>query len=169
MPKAAYPFTPVEAANQLLASDGNALLIGLCLEQQVRSAKAMSGPYVLRERLGHLDVAKIAKMQDAKIQAVFRKPPAIHRFPGMMAKRVKALCGAIVDDYGGDGSRIWARSRSAGDVYDRLRELPGFGDAKAASGVRILAKFGGKPLDGWKRYSSDEYLPWVYKDGERLD
>ena len=168
MPKAAYPFTPDEAANDLLATDGNALLIGLCLEQQVRSAKAMSGPYVLRDRLGHLDVAKIAKMPDAKIEAVFKKPPAIHRFPGMMARRVKALCGRIVDDYGGDGSRVWARSHLASEVYERLRDLPGFGDGKAASGVRILAKFGGRQLDGWKRYASDEDLPWLYKDGERL-
>lgn len=169
MPKADYPFTLDADANALLASDGNALLIGLCLEQQVRSAKAMFGPFELRRRLGHLDPAKIAKIPDAKIQALFSKPPAIHRFPGMMAKRVKALCGRIVDDYDGDGSRIWARARSASVVYERLRELPGFGDAKAASGVRILAKFGGKPLDGWQRYSTDEYLPWLYKDGERLD
>lgn len=169
MPTAAYPFTPDEHANALLASDGNALLIGLCLEQQVRSAKAMSGPFELRRRLGHLDPRKIAKMPDAKIQAVFRKPPALHRFPGMMAKRVKALCARIADDYDDDGSRIWSRSRSASEVYERLRELPGFGDAKAASGVRILAKFGHRPLDGWKRYSTDEYLPWVYKDGERVD
>jgi len=169
MPKAAYPFTPDENANELLASSGTALLIGLCLEQQVRSAKAMSGPSVLKERLGHLDAAKIAKMPNAKIQAVFRKPPAIHRFPGMMAKRVKALCARIADDYGNDGSRVWARLTSSEEVFLRLRDLPGFGDGKAASGVRILAKFGGRPLEGWRRYSSDEDLPWLYKDGERVD
>lgn len=169
MPKADYPFTPDEKANELLAASGTALLIGLCLEQQVRSAKAMSGPYVLKERLGHLDASKIAKLPDAKIQAVFRKPPAIHRFPGMMAKRVKALCARIADDYGNDGARVWARVRSADEVCRRLRELPGFGEAKAASGVRILGKFGGRPLQGWRRYSSDEDLPWLYKDGERID
>ena len=169
MPKADYPFTPDENANKLLASSGTALLIGLCLEQQVRSAKAMSGPYVLKERLGYLDAAKIAKVPDAKIQAVFRKAPAIHRFPGMMAKRVKALCARIADDYGNDGSRVWARQTSAEEVYRRLRDLPGFGDDKAASGVRILGKFGGRQLDGWRRYSTDEYLPWLYKDGERID
>jgi len=169
MPKAAYPFTPDEHANELLASSGTALLIGLCLEQQVRSAKAMSGPLALRQRLGHLDAAKIAKIPDAKIQAVFRKPPAIHRFPGMMAKRVKALCARIADDYGNNGARVWARLSSSEEVFRRLRDLPGFGDGKAASGVRILAKFGGRPLDGWRRYSSDEDLPWLYKDGERID
>lgn len=168
MRAASYPFTPDAAANALLAKSGTALLIGLCLEQQVRSAKAMSGPYELRRRLGHLDARKIAKVPSRTIQAIFREPPAIHRFPGMMALRVKALCARIAEDYGGDGARLWGRARTAEEVYRRLRELPGFGDGKAASGVRILAKFGGRRLEGWKRYSSDEDLPWLYKDGERL-
>ena len=169
MGKSTYPFTPVEAANALLAESGTALLIGLCLEQQVRSEKAMSGPYVMRERLGHLDACKIAALTDAKIQAVFRAKPAIHRFPGMMARRVKALCAQLERDYGGDGAKVWSRVRSADEVYRRLRELPGFGDAKAASGVRILGKFGKLPLRGWQRFSTDEESPWVYKDGKRVD
>lgn len=169
MAKARYPFTPDENANKLLADTGTALLIGLCLEQQVRSEKAMSGPRDLRERLGHLDARKIAAMSDAKIDAVFRAKPAIHRFPGMMAKRVKALCKQIATDYDGDGARLWARARSADEVYARLRELSGFGEGKAASGVRILAKFGHYPLRGWERFSSDEELPWLYKNGKRVD
>src|SRR4030081_3525302 len=108
MPKPHYPCTPNEAANELLERSGTALLIGLCLEQQVRSEKAMSGPFVLRERIGHLDARKIAAIPDAKIQAIFRAQPAIHRFPGMMAKRVKSLCAQITEEYGGDGGRLWA-------------------------------------------------------------
>ena len=169
MSNARYPFTPDEQANALLASSGTALLIGLCLEQQVRSEKAMIGPYVLRDRLGHLDAAKIGALSDAKVDGIFRKQPALHRFPGMMAKRVKALCRMIAEKYGGDGARIWARAKSAEDVYLRLRELPGFGDAKAGAGVRILAMFGGRPLRDWKRFGSDEDLPWLYKDGQRID
>jgi len=169
MRKARYPFTPDDAANDLLAASGTALLIGLCLEQQVRSEKAMVGPFVLRERIGHLDARKIGSMTDAKIESTFRAKPAIHRFPGMMARRVKALCAQIADEYGGDGSRLWERVRSAQEVYRRLRELPGFGEAKAASGVRILGKFGNLPLQGWQGFSVDEYLPWVYKHGKRVD
>jgi uncharacterized HhH-GPD family protein len=168
MSKARYPFTPDPSANALLAADGTALLIGLCLEQQVRSEKAMSGPYHLRQRIGHLDARKIAAMPDAKIDKAFREKPALHRFPGMMAKRVKALCKQIADEYDGDGARVWARVRSADEVYRRLRELPGFGDGKAACGVRILAKFGGRTLDGWRRFASDGDLPWLYEDGKRL-
>jgi uncharacterized HhH-GPD family protein len=168
MPKPRYPFTPNDAANQLLAQSGTALLIGLCLEQQVRSEKAMIGPFVLRERLGHLDAGKIAAMRLAKLDAAFRTKPALHRFPGMMAKRVQALCARIADEYSGDGGRVWARIKGADELFARLRALPGFGDEKAAAGVRLLATFCGKPLEGWKRFSSDEDMPWVYENGERV-
>ena len=168
MPRAHYPFTPEADANALLASSGTALLIGLCLEQQVRSEKAMSGPIRLRERLGHLDARKIGALPDAKIEAVFRAKPALHRFPGMMARRVKALCRLIAEEYGGDGARVWARSGSAEEVYERLLELPGFGAGKAACGVRILAKFGGVPLRGWQRYGDEADMPWVFKAGKRV-
>jgi len=169
MPKARYPFTPDAAANALLAQSGTALLIGLCLEQQVRSEKAMAGPHVLCERVGHLDARRLAAMPDAKIEAVFRTPPAIHRFPAMMARRVKALCGLIASEYGGDGSRVWEGCRSAQEVYDRLRALPGFGDGKAGCGVRILATFGKRPLRGWERFGADEDMPWVFRRGKRVD
>src|SRR5579864_3306852 len=135
-----FPFTPIPQANELLRTSGTALLIGLCLEQQVRSEKAMLGPYELRERIGHLDAAKIAKIPAAKLESVFRAKPALHRFPAMMARRVRALCAEIARQYGGEGGRVWARVTSAGELCRRLRSLPGFGDAKAAGAVRLLAK-----------------------------
>lgn len=168
MPKPSFPFTPNEAANELLAADGTALLIGLCLEQQVRSEKAMMGPYVLRERLGHLDAAKIAAMAPAKLDAAFRRKPALHRFPGMMAKRVRVLCGQIAEEYGNDGARLWRGLSDAKTLYERFKALAGFGDDKAASGVRIMAKYGKQRLRGWQRYATDEDMPWEFKAGKRL-
>lgn len=168
MPKPRYPFTPNPKANDLLARSADALLIGLCLEQQVRSEKAMAGPFVMRERLGHLDVRKIAAMRPSKLEAVFKAKPSIHRFPGMMARRVQALCAMISRDYGGRGARVWERVTSAEELYKRLRQLPGFGDEKSACGVRILAKFGHRKLSGWDRYASDEALPWLFEDGVRI-
>lgn len=167
MAKSLYPFTPNDAANALLAKDGTALLIGLCLEQQVRTEKAMMGPYDLRRRLGTLDAKKIAAMSPARLDRVFRETPAIHRFPGMMAKRVRALCAAIAQDYGGKGARIWENAKNADEVYERLLALPGFGKGKASSGVRILGKFGRKKLPGWRTYSGEADMPWIIKDGKR--
>jgi uncharacterized HhH-GPD family protein len=169
MPRPSYPFTPNDDANALLASSGTALLIALCLEQQVRSEKAMSGPFELGRRIGHLDAKRIARMPVERLVAVFREKPALHRYPGMMAKRVRELCARIAADYDDDGARLWSGVRSADEVYRRLRDLPGFGDGKAACGVRILAKFGRQPMTGWERYASDDDLPWVYRRGKRVE
>jgi uncharacterized HhH-GPD family protein len=164
-----YPFTPNADANAELARSGTALLIGLCLEQQVASAKAMSGPYELRKRIGHLDARKIAAMPEVELVAVFRVKPALHRFPGMMAKRVQQLCARIAQDYDDDGGRLWARVTSAEEIYRRLLDLPGFGEGKAACGVRILAKFGRKSLSGWEAFGTDEDMPWVYRNGKKVE
>ena len=168
MSQASYPFTPNEAANRLLAKSGTALLIGLCLEQQVRSEKAMLGPYELKKRLGHLDARKIAKMSPAKLASVFSQKPALHRFPRMMARRVRELCAHIVADYGQDGANVWHDVASADELFARLRALPGFGAGKAGSGVRILGKFGKRKLEGWSRHGDDQDLPWLFKNGKRV-
>jgi len=98
---------------------------------------------------------------------VFREKPAIHRFPVMMAKRVRQLCRMIGDEYRNDGKRVWAGVKKADELYARMRELPGFGDGKAACAVRILATFGAQPTSGWQRYATPADMPWVFKDGVR--
>jgi len=169
MRKTMYPFTANEEANALLAESGTALLIGLCLEQQVPSQKALAGPFVLRERIGHLDARKIAATRPADLENIFREKPAIHRFPGLMAKRVRQLCRIIADDYDNRGERVWEKVAKAAELFDRFHALPGFGAEKAACGVRILAAFGGRKTTGWQRYASAEAMPWIYKDGKRVE
>ena len=135
---ATLPWTEDDEANRLLASDANALLIGFALDQQVTVQKAFAGPLVLKQRLGHLDVGRIAAMPPDELEAVFREKPAIHRFPGSMAGRVQALCGVIADRYGGDGSRVWSEAATAADLVARLRELPGhptLGDVDSAEAL----------------------------------
>jgi uncharacterized HhH-GPD family protein len=167
--KETYPFTPDPAKNGLLARSGTALLIGMCLDQQVRTEKAMSGPYDLSERIGHLDARKIAAMPLSKLETVFRRSPALHRYPGMMAKRVRALCAVIASEYGGNGARVWKGATTAQELYDRLRSLPGFGEGKAKAGVHILAKYGKRKLAGWQRFKYDEALPWEFKAGKKIE
>jgi uncharacterized HhH-GPD family protein len=141
-------------ANKLLESDPLALLIGLVLDQQVKMEKAFAGPYVLKKRLGHLDVRKIASMDPDRLNEVFRERPALHRFPGSMAGRVQALCKAIVDDYGGDAASVWKDARDGDDLAARIKKLPGFGDMKVKILVAVLAKkFGVKPA-GWEKHAA---------------
>jgi uncharacterized HhH-GPD family protein len=133
-------FTGDEAADRLIARSPLALLIGFALDQQVSVQKAFSGPAELERRLGHLDPARIAGADPAELDRVFRERPAIHRFPGAMAERVRALCAAVAETYGGDASRIWDEARDGADLEARLLALPGIGEMKVRSILAILAK-----------------------------
>src|SRR3954468_24738471 len=122
------PFTGNDDADRLLEDDPNALLIGFVLDQQVPLQKAFSGPYELRKRIGTLDPAQIAQMDPARLEDVFKTPPALHRFPGNMARRTQDLAAAIARDYDGDGSRVWREATSGKDLEQRLLSLPGIGE-----------------------------------------
>ncbi|HYW88851.1 MAG TPA: HhH-GPD-type base excision DNA repair protein, partial [Chloroflexota bacterium] len=104
-------WTDNEEANQLLDTDPLALLIGMVLDQQVKMEKAFSGPYELKKRLGGLDVRQIASMDPDKLDKVFRERPALHRFPGNMARRVQAMAQVVVKDYNGDARSVWRDAR----------------------------------------------------------
>src|SRR5258707_13074952 len=93
MPDRLY-FAESDEANQLIASDPMALLVGFALDQQVTVQKAFSGPLVLKERLGAIDAATLAS---ADLEPVFREKPALHRYPGAMAKRVHDLPAFVRD------------------------------------------------------------------------
>ncbi len=147
-------WTEDPAANRLLETDPLALLIGLVLDQQVKMEKAFAGPYELKRRLGHLDAAKIARMDPEKLAAVFRERPALHRFPGSMAARVQALCQAVVKDYRGDAGAVWRDAPDGAELAARIKKLPGFGEMKVKILVAVLAKkFGVKPK-GWEKYAA---------------
>ena len=136
MPERLY-FTESDEANALIASDPMALLIGFALDQQVTVQKAFAGPLVLRERLGSLDPAAIAA---ADLEPLFRERPAIHRFPGSMAKRVHDLAVYIRDRYDGDAGRVWRDAPDADTLRANLGALPGFGEMKIKSLGAVLAK-----------------------------
>jgi len=136
MPEALY-FTEDDAANRLLADDPFALLVGFALDQQVTVQQAFLGPLRLKERLGTLEPAKVAK---ADLEPLFRAKPAIHRFPGSMATRVGELAATVTEEYGGDSSRIWTEAEDGADLRKRISALPGFGEMKIKSLGAVLAK-----------------------------
>lgn len=139
------------AADDLLASDPLALLIGMLLDQQVPMEKAFVGPYVLTERLGHgLDTRELAEFPAEEFAALFSQRPAIHRFPGAMAARVQALCTHLLERYDGRAEAVWADAGSGSELLRRLNALPGFGEQKAKIFLALLAKqFGVRPA-GWQ-------------------
>ena len=121
-------YTGNDEADELLAREPFALLIGFALDQQVPVQTAFSGPLKLKQRLGTLDPGKIAATDPARLEEVFREKPAIHRFPGNMAKRVQDLAVVVVADYGGDAERIWSEAADGAELRRRIAALPGFGD-----------------------------------------
>jgi len=143
-------FTENDEADELLAREPLALLIGFVLDQQVPVQKAFSSPLVLQSRLGGLDAHAIARMDPAELERVFRERPALHRFPGSMAARTQELCATLADDYDGDPERIWADVPDAGELERRLLALPGIGPMKVKTIIAVLAKrFGVRP-QGWE-------------------
>jgi uncharacterized HhH-GPD family protein len=130
-------FSNSDEANALLVDDPFALLVGFALDQQVTVQKAFEGPLVLRERLGTLDPARVAT---APLEDIFRQRPAIHRFPGSMARRVNDLAAHIAEHYDGDAARVWTEASSTEDLKARLGALPGFGEMKVKALGAVLAK-----------------------------
>ena len=130
-------FTPDDEANRLLAENPFALLVGFALDQQVPVPKAFVGPRVIEERTGTLDPRKLAEMD---LDETFREKPAIHRFPGAMAERVRDLAQVVVDEYDGDASRIWREAADSDELRKRLGALPGFGEMKIKALGSVLAK-----------------------------
>jgi uncharacterized HhH-GPD family protein len=144
------PFTGNPEADRLLVDEPLALLIGFVLDQQIQLQQAFSGPLELKRRIGTLDATRIAGMDPATLEEAFRRRPALHRFPGSMARRTQELCAAIVRDYGGDPARVWNEARDGKELKARLLSLPGIGEMKAATLVAILTRrFGVRP-PGWE-------------------
>jgi uncharacterized HhH-GPD family protein len=138
-------------ADQLLTDDDNALLIGMILDQQVPMEKAFSGPLVIAQRMGgSLDVAGIAAMSEDEFVALCSRPPAIHRFPGSMAKRVQQACQVLVRDFDGDAGTVWRHQTSGAELKRALIGIPGFGADKAAIFTAVLAKRRGVTPEGWQ-------------------
>ncbi len=133
-------FTDDVEARRLLASDPMALVIGFALDQQVPVQKAFAGPLAIKQRVGTLDADVLA---NTDLEPVFREKPAIHRFPGNMARRVSAIAKVVAEDYDGDAAQIWKTAKTPEELIERIEALPGFGTMTARSLASALGhRFG---------------------------
>lgn len=149
-------FTEDEEANRLLATDGLALLIGMLLDQQFPMERAFYGPQLLRERLGEdLTAERLAAWDPDELATAFQGPPAVHRYWSAMSKRTQALAQAVTDQYDGRAENIWETAETGAELLQRLKALPGFGDAKARIFVGLLGKRLGIRPEGWEEKAAD--------------
>lgn len=138
-------------ADRLLADDPLALLIGMVLDQQVPFETAFRGPMKIAARMGGLGAAEIADYNPDKFAALCAEKPAIHRFPGSMAKRIQTLAQIIVDRYDGDAAGLWTAGEPDGpELLRRLKGLPGFGEQKAQIFLALLGKQYAVTPKGWR-------------------
>jgi uncharacterized HhH-GPD family protein len=153
--KPTLPVTGDPEADQLLVDDPLARLLGMLLDQQVPMEWAFSSPWKLKERLGGmLDAGRIASMPLEELEAMFKGPPALHRYPASMAKRAQQLCQHLVDEYGGQAEAVWRGVESGPELFARLKALPGFGGEKAKIFLALLAKRFGIAPEGWEAPST---------------
>lgn len=150
MAETSFFITGDEEADGLLGRDPFALLLGMMLDQQVPMEWAFASPAKLAARLGGLDAHAIAAMDPEALDAAFKEKPALHRYPGSMAKRAHELCQYLVEFYDGRAEQIWEGAATGSELFDRLRGLPGFGGEKARIFLAVLAKRRGVRPPGWE-------------------
>jgi uncharacterized HhH-GPD family protein len=143
-------------ADLLLAEKPFALLVGMVLDQQIPLEVAFAGPKKIADRLGGFDVAEIADYDPDKFAALCSERPAIHRFPGSMAKRIQALAQIVVDRYDGDAAGVWlAGDPDGNELLRRIKGLPGFGEVKAQIFLALLGKQYGVTPKGWRQAAGE--------------
>jgi len=153
MPK--LTVTGDDAADRLVSEEPLALLLAMLLDQQVPMEWAFRGPSTLATRLdGPLQASTLAALEPDELVEIFRIKPALHRYPGSMAKRAHALAVMIVEQYGGDAGAIWQGVRDPAELFARLRALPGFGEEKAKIFLAILGKRLRVAPKGWEEYAA---------------
>lgn len=144
------------AADTLLAKDPFALLLGMLLDQQIAMEIAFLGPKKIADRMDGLDVARIAETDAEEFAALCATPPAVHRFPGSMAKRIQALAQFLLDNYDGSTEALWTTGSPDGkEILRRLKQLPGFGEQKAKIFLALLGKQFALDADGWRSAAGD--------------
>ena len=166
----ALHLTGDEQADRLLSTDPFALLIGMLLDQQIAMEVAFLGPARLAERLdGELTPATVAGTDPDVLEELFRTKPAIHRYPGSMAKRVQALATHLVEHHDGDAARVWEDAADGRDLKRRLTALPGYGDQKARIFIALLAKQCDVRPQGWEEAAGEYAEPGYRSIADVLD
>jgi len=152
-------------ADELLGRSALAALVGMLLDQQVPMEWAFAGPYTIAQRLGtdDLDAHEIAAYDPEKFAALLSAKPAVHRYPGSMAKRIQQLCQYLVEHYAGDPAAVWNDAETGAELLQRLKDLPGFGPQKAQIFLALLGKQLGVRPRGWRESAGPYGEPMSFR------
>jgi uncharacterized HhH-GPD family protein len=137
-------------ADKVLTEDPFALTVGMLLDQQFPMERAFAGPAKVLERFGTLDPERLADAEPEAFADLCATPPAVHRYGRSMAGRIQALARVVVDEHGGDVTRVWTEAADGADLVRRIAALPGFGQQKATIFAALLGKQLGVRPSGWE-------------------
>lgn len=140
-------FTDDPAASQLIELSPEAFLLGVLFTQGIPAERAWAGPYLLRQRLGHLDLLRLADEPEA-VRVAVQTAPMLHRFKNTIPRWISLAARRVLDAYGGDASNIWRPGSHVLEVTRRLSAFDGIGRKKAVMAVEILQRHFGVTLEG---------------------
>jgi uncharacterized HhH-GPD family protein len=155
--------TQDETADQLLSTNGFALLAGMLLDQQFPMEQAFSGPAKIQQRFGTLDPDTVAAADPEQFAELCSRPPAVHRFPSAMAARLQAVAAVVVQTYGCKAERLWDEAGTGQELLRRVSNLPGFGRQKSQIFVALLGKQLGVQPPGWREAAGGYGEAGVFK------
>lgn len=140
-------FTDIAEADAFIRARPEAFLIGVLFTQGIPAERAWAGPWLLAQRLGHFDLARLAT-ETGEVARAIAAPPALHRFVRTLPRWISDAAARVRTEYGGDARAIWPDGESVAVVAERLRSFSGIGEKKAAMAVELLVRHLGVELVG---------------------
>jgi uncharacterized HhH-GPD family protein len=140
-------FTDIAEADAFIRARPEAFLIGVLFTQGIPAERAWAGPWLLAQRLGHFDLARLAT-ETGEVARAIAAPPALHRFVRTLPRWISDAAARVRTEYGGDARAIWPDGESVAVVAERLRSFSGIGEKKAAMAVELLVRHLGVQLVG---------------------
>jgi uncharacterized HhH-GPD family protein len=131
-------YTDDRPAERFIRTNWNAWLMGVIFDQGIPYQQAWAAPHLLKQRLGHFNIRRIAVTPVTELRRVVRESPALHRYVLKLPRWIKGVATKLVKEYNGDARNIWSGCLTAGEVIERLDDFPGIGQKKAHMAARIL-------------------------------
>ena len=123
-----------------LTGHPHAYVLACLVDRNVRAEVAWMLPLRIKERTGSFDINDLARLDERDWLRVMTEPSPAHRFPTNMSRVVHRAITRIVDQYGGDASRIWSDSPSSAALVRRFLEFHGAGPKIATMAANILVR-----------------------------
>lgn len=140
-------------ANDFILKNPLAFVLGLIFDQSMKSSVAWESPLLLKERLGHLDIGHIARMDENKLSDIIARKKALHRYPKTTARHIISTCDTIVSRFSGKAENLWKGLDHFSDAKKNFLSLKGIGEKKANLAILMLAR------DFQVRFDDIENLP----------